>query len=96
LNDGVSPLIERAGDFHEKIRRAKMGFFSRKRIDETERPQAEETPKETDGYELIAVLTAAVAASLKTSAYNLKIRSYRRIPQDTPVWNATARVENIY
>ncbi len=32
-----------------------------------------------DEDELIAVLTAAVAASLKTSTYNLRIRSYRRV-----------------
>jgi hypothetical protein len=71
-----------------------MGFFSRKRMDGAERLQTEETLEGTDGYELLAVLTAAVAASLKTSAYNLKIRSYRRIPQDTPVWNAVSRTEN--
>ena len=34
---------------------------------------------ETDEDELIAVLTAAVAASLKTSTYNLRIRSYKRV-----------------
>ena len=35
--------------------------------------------KNEDEDELIAVLTAAIAASLKTSTYNLKIRSYRRV-----------------
>ncbi len=35
--------------------------------------------EETDEDELIAVLTAAIASSLKTSTYNLKIRSYRRV-----------------
>lgn len=41
----------------------------------TEQPKGEET----DEDELIAVLTAAVAASLKTSTYNLRIRSYKRV-----------------
>ena len=36
--------------------------------------------------ELIAVLTAAVAASLNTSTYNLKIKSYRRIANTSPDW----------
>ena len=36
---------------------------------------------------LIAVLAAAVAASLNTSAYNLKIKSYRRIGNNAPAWN---------
>ena len=37
--------------------------------------------------ELIAVLTAAVAASMNTSTYRLQIKSYRRLPQSTPAWN---------
>ena len=44
-------------------------------------------PKEEDDEELIAVLTAAVAASMNTSTYNLKIKSYRRIPNTRPAWN---------
>lgn len=37
--------------------------------------------------ELIAVLTAAVAASLNTSTYHLNIKSYRRIGNSAPSWN---------
>lgn len=40
-----------------------------------------------DEEELIAVLTAAVAASLNTSTYNLNIKSYRRIGNASPSWN---------
>ena len=36
---------------------------------------------------LIAVLAAAVAACLNTSTYNLKIRSFRRIGNNSPDWN---------
>ncbi len=43
--------------------------------------------EEEDDEELIAVLTAAVAASMNTSTYNLKIKSYRRIPNTRPAWN---------
>ncbi len=43
--------------------------------------------KEMDEEELIAVLTAAVAASLNTSTYHLQIKSYRRIDQKSPAWN---------
>ncbi len=41
-----------------------------------------------DEEELIAVLTAAIAASLNTSTYNLKIKSFRRTDKRTPAWNA--------
>lgn len=40
-----------------------------------------------DEEELIAVLTAAIAASLNTSTYNLQIKSYRRIANNAPAWN---------
>ena len=45
--------------------------------------------------ELIAVLTAAVAASLNTSTYNLKIKSYRRIDNKKPAWNMAGIRETI-
>ncbi len=40
-----------------------------------------------DEGELIAVLTAAIAASLNTSTYHLNIKSYRRIESTAPAWN---------
>lgn len=43
--------------------------------------------EQEDEEELIAVLTAAVAASLNTSVYNLKIKSYRRIDNNSTAWN---------
>lgn len=45
------------------------------------------TADDVDDEELIAVLTAAVAASLNTSTYNLQIKSYRRIGNSSPAWN---------
>ena len=48
-----------------------------------------------DDSELIAVLTAAVAASLNTSTYKLNIKSYRQIPSNTPIWNSISRRENL-
>ena len=43
--------------------------------------------EDIDETELIAVLTAAIAASLNTSTYNLNIKSYRRIENTSPAWN---------
>ena len=48
-----------------------------------------------DEGELIAVLTAAVAASLNTSTYSLQIKSYRRIGQNAPAWNRAGITETI-
>ncbi|MBS7299368.1 MAG: OadG family protein [Eubacteriales bacterium] len=48
-----------------------------------------------DEGELIAVLTAAIAASLNTSTYNLQIKSYRRIENRKPAWNKAGVSETI-
>lgn len=48
-----------------------------------------------DDEELIAVLTAAVAASLNTSTYNLRIKSYRRIENNSTAWNKAGVRETI-
>lgn len=54
-----------------------------------------EPENEMDDDELIAVLTAAVAASLNTSTYNLNIKSYRRIDNTRPAWNREGLRETI-
>lgn len=67
----------------------------------TEVLAVEETPvteikEETqDEEELIAILTAAVAASLNTSTYNLQIKSYRRVKDNRPSWNREGIRETI-
>jgi glutaconyl-CoA/methylmalonyl-CoA decarboxylase subunit delta len=47
--------------------------------------------------ELVAVLTAAVLSYMKdkTTDSKIRIKSYRRIPQTSPVWNITGRIEQI-
>lgn len=56
---------------------------------------AAEDDKE-DEDELIAVLTAAVAAAMgRTSTYNLNIKSYRRVGSSSPAWNRISRQENL-
>lgn len=51
--------------------------------------------EDMDEEELIAILTAAVAASLNTSTYNLHIKSYRRINNNVPAWNKAGVNETI-
>lgn len=62
---------------------------------ETPAPVVEEETEAEDEEELIAVLTAAVAASLNTSTYNLQIKSYRRIRDTRPAWNRAGLRETI-
>jgi len=61
---------------------------------EKEVVQVQQPAEEDDEEQLIAVLTAAIAASLNTSTYNLKIKSYRRIENRNPAWNRAAVRDN--
>ncbi len=71
-----------------------QGNKSEEKKVETPVVEIKETPSPADG-ELIAVLTAAIAASLNTSTYNLKIRSYRRIEDHKPSWRKAGITETI-
>ena len=64
-------------------------------VAEVEQTAVAEVSDETDEEELIAVLTAAVAASLNTSTYNLRIKSYRRIEDKRPSWRTAGLRETI-
>lgn len=50
---------------------------------------------ETDEEELIAVITAAIAASLNRSTHDIVVRSVKRIPYNSPVWNIAGRNQQI-
>ena len=50
---------------------------------------------EVDEGELVAVLTAAIAASLNTSTYNLKIKSFKRIDTKNNAWSNASRNDAI-
>ena len=51
--------------------------------------------EQVDEGELVAVLTAAVAASLNTSTYNLKIKSFKRIDTVNNAWSNASRNDAI-
>lgn len=45
--------------------------------------------------ELIAVITAAIAASLETHTSNIVVRNIRRVSQSTPAWATAGRSEQL-
>lgn len=63
----------------------------------TEKPEQIELKqsKIDNDDELIAVITAAIAASSNNSTYNLKIKSYKKVSNSSPVWNQMGRKEQI-
>lgn len=46
-----------------------------------------------DDTELVAVITAAVAASLNTSMHNIVVKNITRVGDQTPVWGQAGRSE---
>ncbi len=69
-----------------------MALFSAPAAEEKkEEPAAPVTEevREEDGFELIAVITAAVAASMGTSASSIRVRSYKKL--DGGAWNRAGR-----
>ena len=64
-------------------------------ISELQKPRQAQAPAvaEEDEEELVAVLTAAVAATLKTSTNRVRINTYKRVHTDPPVWNRAGRKE---
>ncbi|SHK22779.1 sodium pump decarboxylases, gamma subunit [Caminicella sporogenes DSM 14501] len=50
---------------------------------------------EENDEELVAVITAAIAASLNTSTHNIIVKNIIRIPDTTPVWGKAGRLEQM-
>lgn len=45
--------------------------------------------------EIIAAISAAIAAMETRPGYRLVVRSMRQVPQSSPVWNTTGRIERL-
>ncbi len=60
-----------------------------------DKPVEQTLPKQEDDEELIAVFASAIAASLDTSTYNLRIKSYKRVDTKSNAWTNAGIRENI-
>lgn len=57
------------------------------------KPEISVVQEEEESEELIAVITAAIAASLNTTMHNIVVTNIVRIPDDTPAWGQMGRAE---
>jgi hypothetical protein len=77
-------------------------FFNRKKKTENDQPetkldltpQEQEAEVKEDNNEIIAVIAAALSM-YETQGIKLKVKSIRRLPQLSPVWNLTGRLERL-
>jgi len=62
-------------------------------VTKVEQPKAPASvvQNEEDDQELIAVITAAIAASLNTSMHNILVTNITRVNDSTPVWGRAGR-----
>lgn len=62
----------------------------------TENYEADAPADELSYDELVAVLTSAVLSSMRTRPDSkIRVKSFRRINQNSPAWNAAGRMEYI-
>lgn len=54
-----------------------------------------ENSNKLENDEIIAVIAAAIAAMETRPGYRLVVRSMRRVPQVSPAWNTTGRIERL-
>jgi sodium pump decarboxylase gamma subunit len=65
------------------------------------KPAAPAVPKpatvepEEDEEELVAVISAAIAAAIGTSAHNIVVKNIVRVPDQTPAWGQSGRMEQM-
>ncbi|WP_010247496.1 OadG family protein [Acetivibrio cellulolyticus] len=63
---------------------------------ETPNKESQMTAGDLSDDSLIAILTAAVMASMQSSPdVKIRVTSFRRIPQSSPVWNTIGRRERM-
>ncbi len=56
---------------------------------------SEESNEEIDNTELVAVITAALSATLNTTTCNIVVKNIRRINDESPAWAKAGRTEQI-
>lgn len=50
---------------------------------------------ENKNTEIMAAIAAAIASIETQSGIKLVVRSMRRVPQSSPIWSATGRLESL-
>lgn len=77
-----------------EIRETEAAVAIRKAVSVSDAKPSDAKLAEDDA--LIAVITAAIAASLGTSANGVVIKSIERTGQNVPSWGARGRIEQVY
>ncbi len=78
----------------KKVEKKESAVAIRKAVSVSDAKPSDAKLAEDDA--LIAVITAAIAASLGTSANGVVVKSIERTGQNVPSWGARGRIEQVY
>lgn len=90
----ISYLIKGLQSFSQKDK-AEKTINDTKPI-KTEEKQEIIKKSNSDDEELVAVIAAAIAANMGVDISDVKIKSIKRVPQNTSVWSKVGREEQIF
>lgn len=82
-----------AHSFEKKNKKAAVPISEANK--QVNKPVEEKIAAQEDDLELVAVITASIAAMLSKPASSIVIRNIVRVPQTTPVWGSISRQEKI-
>jgi len=91
----ISYLIKGLQSFSQKDRDEKT-VENIEPIKTEEKQEIIEEVEYSDDEELVAVIAAAIAANIGVDISNVKIKSIKRVPQNTSVWSKVGREEQIF
>ncbi|MCR2045658.1 OadG family protein [Anaerosalibacter massiliensis] len=91
----ISYLIKGLQNFSQKDKKKSKETIENIDLVNSEKG-VEKAEESLNDEELVAVIAAAVAASIGVDVSNVKIKSIKRVSQNTPIWSKVGREEQIF
>lgn len=91
----ISYLIEGLQNFSQKDKKKNKETIENIDLVNSEK-EVEKVEESLNDEELVAVIAAAVAASIGVDVSNVRIKSIKRVSQNTPIWSKVGREEQIF
>lgn len=91
----ISYLIKGLQNFSQKDKKKSKETIENIDLVNSEK-EVEKVEESLNDEELVAVIAAAVAASIGVDVSNVRIKSIKRVSQNTPIWSKVGREEQIF
>lgn len=91
----ISYLIKGLQNFSQKDKKKSKETIENIDLVNSEK-EVEKVEESLNDEELVAVIAAAIAASIGVDVSNVRIKSIKRVSQNTPIWSKVGREEQIF